>query len=146
MCNLKTGKEIRDESIYGRNCKSAFNASVSNSIHRTSKTPPPPTSISKKKSKKEKHTEDYSPPIAYIHSDGISPLLTNRPPPSHAENEKHCMVKAKEQGRRERRSGSSGEENKARSVSRSILRCNLTRRQANQVMGRWRERVRVFAL
>lgn len=68
------------------------------------------------------------------------------PPPSHAENEKHYMVKAKEQGRRERRSGSSGEENKARSVSRSILRCNLTRRQANQVMGRWRERVRVFAL
>lgn len=67
-------------------------------------------------------------------------------PPSHAENEKHYMVKAKEQGRRERRSGSSGEENKARSVSRSILRCNLTRRQANQVMGRWRERVRVFAL
>lgn len=42
--------------------------------------PPPPTSISKKKSKKEKHTEDYSPPIAHIHSDGISPLLTNRPP------------------------------------------------------------------
>lgn len=41
---------------------------------------PPTLHLKKKKSKKAKHTEDYSPPIAYIHSDGISPLLANRPP------------------------------------------------------------------
>lgn len=41
---------------------------------------PPHPQLKKKKSKKEKHTEDYSPPIAYVHSDGISLLLTNRPP------------------------------------------------------------------
>lgn len=145
MCNLKTGKEIRDESIYGRNCKSAFNASVSNSIHRTSKTPPPPTSISKKNLRK-KSTQRITLLQSHTFTLTGSRHSSLTDPPSHAENEKHCMVKAKEQGRRERRSGSSGEENKARSVSRSILRCNLTRRQANQVMGRWRERVRVFAL
>lgn len=145
MCNLKTGKEIRDESIYGRNCKSAFNTSVSNGIHRTSKTPPPPTSISKKNLRK-KSTERITLLQSHTFTLTGSRHSSLTDPPSHAENEKHYMVKAKEQGRRERRSGSSGEENKARSVSRSILRCNLTRRQANQVMGRWRERVRVFAL
>lgn len=46
--------------------------------HQRPPHPQPPSQ--KKKSKKEKHTEDYSPPITYIHSDGISPLLTNRPP------------------------------------------------------------------
>lgn len=146
MCNLKTRKQIRDESIYGRNCKSAFNASVSNGIHRTSKTPPPPTSISKKKNLRKQSTQRITLLQSHTFTLTGSRHSSLTDPPSHAENEKHYMVKGKEQGRRERRSGSSGKENKARSVSRSILRCNPTQRQANQVMGRWRERVRVFAL
>lgn len=108
--------------------------------------PPHPQPPSQKKNLRKKSTERITLLQSHTFTLTGSRHSSLTDPPSHAENEKHYMVKAKEQGRRERRSGSSGEENKARSVSRSILRCNLTRRQANQVMGRWRERVRVFAL
>lgn len=54
---MKTA-DREDGKIYDRNCKAAFNAAVSNGIHRTSKSPPP-----SQKSKKAKHPEDYSPPI-----------------------------------------------------------------------------------
>lgn len=108
--------------------------------------PPHPQPPSQKKNLRKKSTQRITLLQSHTFTLTGSRHSSLTDPPSHAENEKHCMVKAKEQGRRERRSGSSGEENKARSVSRSILRCNLTRRQANQVMGRWRERVRVFAL
>lgn len=108
--------------------------------------PPHPQPPSQKKNLRKKSTQRITLLQSHTFTLTGSCHSSLTDPPSHAENEKHCMVKAKEQGRRERKSGSSGEENKARSVSRSILRCNLTRRQANQVMGRWRERVRVFAL
>lgn len=108
--------------------------------------PPHPQPPSQKKNLRKKSTERITLLQSHTFTLTGSRHSSLTDPPSHAENEKHYMVKAKEQGRRERRSGSSGEENKARSVSRSILRCNLTRRQANQVMGRWGERVRVFAL
>lgn len=108
--------------------------------------PPHPQPPSQKKNLRKKSTERITLLQSHTFTLTGSRHSSLTDPPSHAENEKHYMVKAKEQGRRERRSGSSREENKARSVSRSILRCNLTRRQANQVMGRWGERVRVFAL
>lgn len=43
---MKTA-DREDGKIYDRNCKAAFNAAVSNGIHRTSKSPPPHKNLRK---------------------------------------------------------------------------------------------------
>lgn len=95
---MKTA-EGGDGRIYDRNCKSAFNAAVSNGIRRTSKNPPPPppppTPLSQK-SKKAKDSEDYSLPIAYAHTDGILHSSLRDPLP-HRERGEECVVRGKDE-------------------------------------------------
>lgn len=101
---MKTA-EGGDGRIYDRNCKAIFNAVVSNGIHRTSKNNPPPphthTPFSQK-SKKAKHSEDYSPPIAYAHTDGILRSSLTDPLP-HRERSLH----GKREKKRELKEGKS---------------------------------------